>query len=351
MDYIDAATTGTLSLHILPIMDLKKMLSHIEKTLSSTLHLPVSSEDTLHFYFYLHTHDLFANKQFLLLINVPIQDQSQQLSIYKIFTLNIPHGNFTAHYDISTKYLGITQDETMTVEILPQQLRICQEAKEQFCTNPTPFQPLENPLSCITALYAKHTSSISARCSLQIRKSSDASMSSQLAPNVWILTMAPSAAAATITLICLGETSQLIEIRKPIHILCLPTACSATSPNFHLPPHYEGPHLEVNISLDVSNLNMINISSINICIWQHLEKYWNESQLQHLASIPSIPVGQLYSHMAKGIQHITPFSPEESTGDTDSIWTLFSYTGVYVMAIGLLIPSDLGIFCCYFFWC
>ena len=41
MDYIDTATTGTLSLHVLPIMDLKKMLSQIEETLPSTLHLPV----------------------------------------------------------------------------------------------------------------------------------------------------------------------------------------------------------------------------------------------------------------------------------------------------------------------
>ena len=99
------------------------------------------------------------------------------------------------------------------------------------------------------------------------------------------------------------------------------------------------------------NLNMINISSINFHIWQHFEKHWNESQLQYLASIPSIPVGQLYNHMAKGIQHITPFSLEESTGDTDSLWTLFSHTEVYVMAIGSLIPAGLGIFCCYFFWC
>ena len=118
------------------------MLFHIEKTLLSTLHLPVSSEDTLHFYHYLCTHGLIANKQFLLLIDVPIQDQSQQLSIYKIFTLYIPHGNFTTRYDVNTKYLGITQDETMAVEILPQQFRICQEANRQFYTIPTPFQPL-----------------------------------------------------------------------------------------------------------------------------------------------------------------------------------------------------------------
>ena len=327
------------------------MLSHIEETLPSTLHLPVSSEDTLHFYRYFHMHILITNKQFLLLIDVPIQDPSQQLSIYKIFTLDIPHGNSTAYYDINTQYLRITQDETMAVEMSPQQFSTCQEANGQFCNVITPFQPLANPSSCITALYTKNMHSISTRCSLQIWKTQDVSMPSQLTPNVWILTTPPSDAATVITLICPGATSKFIPVQKLIDILWLPPACSATMPNFHLPPHYENSDLEVNISLHMANLNMINISSMNFCIWQHLEKHQNESQLQHLTSIPSVPVGQLYSHMAKGIQHITPFSPEESAGDTDSIWSLFSYTGIYVTAIRLLIPAGLGIFCCYFFWC
>ena len=42
-------------------------------------------------------------------------------------------------------------------------------------------------------------------------------------------------------------------------MLCIPAACNATSPNFHLPPCYEGPPLEINISLDMANLNMTNI--------------------------------------------------------------------------------------------
>ena len=260
---------------------------------------------------------MITNKQFLLIIDEPIQDQSQQLSIYKIITLDIPHGNFTACYDVNTKYLGVTQDENMAVEFSSQQFRICQEANRQFCTILMLFQPFANPLSCITALYTKNTASISARCSLQVRKSSDVSMPSQPAPNVWILTTAPSAAAATITLICMGETTHFIEVKRPIHILCLPTACSVTSPNFHLPPCYEGPPLEVNISLDMANLNMINISSVIFYIWQHLQKHQNKSQLQHLASIPSVSVGQLYCHMAMEFEHITPFSPENSTGDTD----------------------------------
>ena len=41
MDYIDAATTGLLSPHVLPVEDLRKMLIHIEEALPSTMHLPV----------------------------------------------------------------------------------------------------------------------------------------------------------------------------------------------------------------------------------------------------------------------------------------------------------------------
>ena len=96
MDYINAATTGTHSPHILPIADLKQMLSHIEESPPTTMHLPVSSKDTLHFYRYLCTHVLIANRQFLLLIVVPIQDRTWQISNYRIFTLDMPHGTFTA---------------------------------------------------------------------------------------------------------------------------------------------------------------------------------------------------------------------------------------------------------------
>ena len=121
------------------------MLLHIEETLPSMLHLPVSPDDNLHFYRYLHTHILIANKQFLLLIDIPIQDRSQQIPIYEGFTLNMSHSNFTAHYDITTKYLGITKDKSMAVELTSSKFQACQAANRQFCHIPTPFQPLANP--------------------------------------------------------------------------------------------------------------------------------------------------------------------------------------------------------------
>ena len=88
------------------------MVIHIKAELPLTMHLPASSDDTLHFYRYLHTHALVAEEQFLLQNNVPIQDCMQQLEIYQILNLLIPKGNLTAHSDTDTKYVGTSYDET-----------------------------------------------------------------------------------------------------------------------------------------------------------------------------------------------------------------------------------------------
>ena len=181
----------------------------------------------------------------------------------------------------------------MAVEISQHQFSTCQEANAQFYNIYAPLQPLANPSSCITALYAKNKATISTRCLLQIRKTQSISIPSHIAPNVWILTTAPSTVTTTIPLICLGETTKFITVKEPIHILHLPLACTATSPHFHLPPWYEHPALAVNISLDMTNLNMVSISSLDFCIWQHLKDHRNETQLHHLYSIQSVPIAQL----------------------------------------------------------
>ena len=269
MDYIDAATSGTLSPHILPVVDLQRMLWHIADALPPMLHLPVSPDDAVHFYRYLHTHVLIENKQFLLLIDMPIQDRSGQITIHEIFTLTIPHGNYSAHYDINTKYLGITKDTTMAVELSTTQFRVCQKVNSQFCSITTPFQPLANPPSCIAALYTKSTADITSKCLLQIWKASDTNLPTQVAPDVWILTTPVAAQANTMTMICPEKAMETIIIQKPVHILKLPTVYSATSSNFYLPPGYETPTLHVSVSLNMANLQMINISAQVFHIWQH----------------------------------------------------------------------------------
>ena len=270
VDYIDTATTGILSPHVLPVEDLQKMLMHIEEALPPTMHLPVPSEDTLHSCRYLCTHVLIADEEFLLLIDVPIQDCTQQVKLYQVFNLTIPHGNLSAYSNIDTKYLGISYDEMKAVVILEQQLITCQQADGQYCSINAPLQLLASPPSCIAAIYAKNKVWIEKRCSLQIRNMESATIPTPIVPNLWILTSVTKSESTGIMLVCLYEAPTLIQIQTPIHILCLLPACSATSQHFHLPPHYENHQLTINIYLNTAKCNMINALLPEFRIWQHL---------------------------------------------------------------------------------
>ena len=149
MDYVDATTTNILSPDIFPIIELRGMLRHNELQLPSKMHLPISLENTLHFCWHLKTIMLVAEELFLLLTDVPIQDRAQQLQIYEIFNLPVPHGVVSATYEISDKYMGITYDKTQAVVITEQQYTTCLHANGQFCKVDVPIQSLTNPPTSI----------------------------------------------------------------------------------------------------------------------------------------------------------------------------------------------------------
>ena len=133
LEYIDTATTGTLTPHLIPVPDLQQMLYRIESELPPKMHLPIPSSDPLHFYRYLWTHILVEENQFLLLIDIPIQDRAQQIQIYQIINLPVPVGNYLMRYTMETKYLGVTYDRTKAMDIPEEQFKLCKEANRQFC--------------------------------------------------------------------------------------------------------------------------------------------------------------------------------------------------------------------------
>ena len=139
-EYIDTATTGTLTPHLIPVPDLQQILHRIESELPPNMHLPIPSSDPLHFYRYLRTHMLVEENQFLLLIDVPIQDRAQQIQIYQIINLPVPVGNYSMRYTMDTKYLGATYDRTKAMDISENSLSYVRKQTDSF----TPSQCLCN---------------------------------------------------------------------------------------------------------------------------------------------------------------------------------------------------------------
>ena len=231
----------------------------------------------------------------------------------------------------------------MGLELSTTQFEVCQQANGQFCHISTPFQPLANPPTCIAALYAKSKGSIKSKCSLQLHRASTTSLLTQITPDVWILTTPTSAPTETISLICPEKPMETIPIRQPLHVLNLPTACSTTSAHFYLPPRYETPALNVNVLLDMANLQVVNITALHFHVWQHMGRNHTETQLQHLATLPSIPIHKVYQHLLNSSLHLTPFNMKLSE-DMDTLWNLFTHPGIYVSALGSLIPVGIGLF-------
>ena len=238
----------------------------------------------------------------------------------------------------------------MGLELSHTQFEVCKQSNGQFCHISTPFQPLANPPTCIAALYAKSTANIESKCSLQLHKASTTPLPTQIMPDVWILATPTSAPMDTISLICPEKPMETIPIRQPLHVLQLTMACSATSENFYLTLRYETPILNVNVSLDMANLQAINITALHFCIRQHMGCNHSETELQHLATLPSIPVHKVYQHLLNNSLQLTPFNMQPSE-DTNPLWKLFTQPGIYVLALGSILPAGGGLFSCYFFWC
>ena len=98
------------------------------------------------------------------------------------------------------------------------------------------------------------------------------------------------------TIICLDKTTSTVQ---PFHILRLSPACSTTSRYFYLSPHYEDHSMVMNVSLDIVNIDAIDISNLNFRIWQQFSRNWTPPHLQKVANIPKVPVTQLYIGMCQ----------------------------------------------------
>ena len=221
LEYTDTATTSTLTPHLIPVPDLQKMLYQIESELPPNMHLAIPSSDLLHFYRYLRSHVLVEESQFLLLIDVPIQDRAQQIQIYKIINLPVPVGNYAMRYTMDNKYLGITYDRTKAMDIPEDQFKLCKEANGQFCPLTTPLQPLTNPPLCVAALYTKNSQEIDHLCELTTKTQPELYLPIPLTSNAWAIISSLFKQQPPMTVICPTKPTMSVQISPPIHVLRL----------------------------------------------------------------------------------------------------------------------------------
>ena len=114
--------------------------------------------------------------------------------------------------------------------------------------------------------------------------------------NLWIIPSNSKTLGSTVMIICPDKATSTVPLWQSF-LLRLSPSCSATSRYFHLPPCYEDHTMIMNVSLDTTNINAVNISTPDVRIWQHSNSNWTTPHLQKLANVAEVPVAQLYKHM------------------------------------------------------
>ena len=64
----------------------------------------------------------------------------------------------------------------------------------------------------------------------------------------------------------------------------------------------------MNVSLDTTNINAINISTLDFRILQHFSSDWTPPHLQKLTNVPEVPVMQLYEHLINTNEPVHSFT-------------------------------------------
>ena len=104
--------------------------------------------------------------------------------------------------------------------------------------------------------------------------------------------------------------------------------------------------MTIHVSLEKANLNSLNVSTPDFCIWQHIGSNWSISHIQKLANVPEIPVTKLYRHLICQSKPILSFEMNRSSkeGGPFLIAKLLTNPGTYMGFLSTIIIASITIY-------
>ena len=157
-----------------------------------------------------------------------------------------------------------------------QSLSACQwTVLQDKCTIPTSCKPV---IMCYSPI-CQNNQVIKEQCSLVISHMPCTYVPIAVTSYLWIIPSNLQTQGSTMTIIYPDKTTSTVLLLPPFHISRLSPACSATSNYFHLLPHYEDHFMVMNVSLDTTNINAINISTLDFRMWQYFNRNWTKPLL------------------------------------------------------------------------
>ena len=219
----------------LPPNILKDILHKIEHDIKSHARLKLCEDPDSNIWSYYGTIKLtpiVLEDCLMLILTVPLDDQSLQLNLYRVYNLPMLHPVLHVHaqYELESSYIATVMDGMFVTLPTALDVRLCLMTNGHVCMINQALYPVEQTNWCVYALFINDEKCIEKNCVLKATNRTT-NLAYSLDGYLWAIS---ALATERLQLRCVMET-HIITISPPLQIIDVGNGCEAYSASIYIP--------------------------------------------------------------------------------------------------------------------
>ena len=160
----------------------------------------------------------------LIILTIPLNDQSLEMDLYKIYNLPALHPKLKVEftYQLEGEYLAITNNKLYAALPTAGEIRTCKGTEGYLCLMNQALYPVEKIEWCAYALFTQNEDKKRAHCTINTQKR-DANKAQSLEGYLWAVTTLKK---EKMQIRCLTDT-HVIDVKPPSTIIHVGNGCEA----------------------------------------------------------------------------------------------------------------------------
>ena len=313
-EYMRILASQELNPTIIPPDILKTILHKIEEDIKSNARLKLCEDPETNIWSYYGTVKLtpiVLQDYLMLILTVPLVDQSLHMNLYKVHNLPMLHPTLNVHvqYELEGPYLATMMDGMFISLPTALDIKLCLVTNGHLCMFDQALYPVDNTNWCIYALFINDMHKIKKNCILNTLNRTT-NLAYSLDGYLWAISALGS---EKLQVRCVMET-HVITIHLPLQIVNVGNGCKAFSASIYIPAKSELTATMQSITRSLFfldyNFNYTNVS--NFIVWYktsfvNLTKGEIESLKAKMLKLPTMSM-DIFDKTLETIDEHYPFS-------------------------------------------
>ena len=236
-EYLRVLSSRQVNPLIIPPDSLRKVLAQVKEDMKGNPRLQLPEDLNVNIwncYSNMKITPIVMDDFLLIILTIPLTDQSLEMDLYKIYNLPALHPKLKAEftYQLEGEYLAITKNKLYAALPTAGEIRICKGMEGYLCLMNQALYPVEKIEWCAYALFTQNEDKKRAHCTINTQKR-DANKAQSLEGYLWAVTTLKK---EKMQIRCLTDT-HIIDV-KP-HIIYFGNGCEAYGSNLFIPAKSE----------------------------------------------------------------------------------------------------------------